>query len=257
MSNKKIAALTLVGAGPGDPGLLTLSGLKAIEQADVILYDALVSEEVLAFIPKAIPSWFVGKRVGKQSFSQDEINRMVVELAFTHGHVVRLKGGDPFIFGRGHEEIEYAKSFGLATDVIPGTTSAVAVPENVNVPLTRRGISESFWVITGTTRSGTISNDIALAAQSSATIVILMGVHKIHEIMDVFAKHGKANTPVAIVQDGTLPTERLVSGAVATIANIVEEERIKSPAIIVVGDVAKFAKQKNNPQLVVQGAIEK
>ncbi len=241
--------LTLVGAGPGDPGLLTIKGLKSIQQANVILYDALVSEEVLELVPKEIPGWFVGKRAGMQSFTQDEINRMVVELAFTHGHVVRLKGGDPFIFGRGHEEIEYATAFGLDTDAVPGITSAIAVPEIVNVPLTRRGISESFWVITGTTRSGSLSADIALAAQSSATVVILMGLNKIHEIMDIFIHERKADTPVAIVQDGTLLTERLLTATVDTIAKRVEEEGIKSPAIIVIGDVAKFAKQKNSFQV--------
>jgi uroporphyrin-III C-methyltransferase len=232
--------------------LLTIKGLTAIQQADVILYDALVSEEVLALIPKEIPSWFVGKRAGVQSFTQDEINRMVVELAFTHGHVVRLKGGDPFIFGRGHEEIEYVTAFGLMTDVIPGITSAISVPENVNVPLTRRGVSESFWVITGTTKTGSLSNDIELAAQSTATVVILMGLNKIREITDIFIQQGKAGTPVAIIQDGTLPTERLVTATIETIANRVEKEGIKAPAIIVIGDVAKFAKQKNNLQLVDQ-----
>ncbi len=250
MKRKIIPKLTLVGAGPGDPDLLTLKGLKTIQQADVILYDALVSEEILKLIPEEIPSWFVGKRLRTQSFAQDEINRMVVELASTHGHVVRLKGGDPFIFGRGHEELEYASQHGLQTEVVPGITSAIAVPENVNIPLTRRGVSESFWVITGTTRTGNLSNDIFLAAQSTATVVILMGLHKIDEIMQIFIDAGKGNTPVAVIQDGTLPSERLVVASVETIGRIMKEAPSQAPTLIVVGDVAAFAKQKNNIHFV-------
>lgn len=250
MKRKIIPKLTLVGAGPGDPDLLTLKGLKIIQQADVILYDALVSEEILKLIPEEIPSWFVGKRLRTQSFAQDEINRMVVELASTHGHVVRLKGGDPFIFGRGHEELEYASQHGLQTEVVPGITSAIAVPENVNIPLTRRGVSESFWVITGTTRTGNLSNDIFLAAQSTATVVILMGLHKIDEIMQIFIDAGKGNTPVAVIQDGTLPSERLVVASVETIGRIMKEAPSQAPTLIVVGDVAAFAKQKNNIHFV-------
>jgi uroporphyrin-III C-methyltransferase len=249
MIGEKKPRLTLVGAGPGDPELLTIRGVKAIQQADVILYDALVSDAILELIPKEIPSWFVGKRAGTQSFTQDEINRMVVELAFEHGHVVRLKGGDPFIFGRGHEELEHASAFGLYTAVIPGITSAISVPENVNIPLTRRGVSESFWVITGTTRTGNLSNDIVLAAQSTATIVILMGLNKIEEIMKVFITAGKGDTPVAVIQDGTLPTERLVNATVKTITEVAKEKGLGSPAIIVVGDVATFARQKDKFQI--------
>lgn len=252
MKKKIIPKLTLVGAGPGDPDLLTLKGLKTIQQADVILYDALVSEEILKLIPEEIPSWFVGKRLRTQSFAQDEINRMVVELASTHGHVVRLKGGDPFIFGRGHEELEYASQHGLQTEVVPGITSAIAVPENVNIPLTRRGVSESFWVITGTTRTGNLSNDIFLAAQSTATVVILMGLHKIDEIMQIFMDAGKSHTPVAIIQDGTLPSERLLVASVETIGRMVKEAPTQAPTLIVVGDVAAFAKQKNNIHFVDQ-----
>ncbi len=252
MRKKIIPKLTLVGAGPGDPDLLTLKGLKTIQQADVILYDALVSEEILKLIPEEIPSWFVGKRLRTQSFAQDEINRMVVELASTHGHVVRLKGGDPFIFGRGHEELEYASQHGLQTEVVPGITSAIAVPENVNIPLTRRGVSESFWVITGTTRTGNLSNDIFLAAQSTATVVILMGLHKIDEIMQIFIDAGKGNTPVAVIQDGTLPSERLLVASVETIGRMMKEAPSQAPTLIVVGDVAAFAKQKNNIHFVDQ-----
>ena len=233
--------LTLVGAGPGDPELMTMKGINALKAADIVLYDALVSEEILAWIPSGIPSWCVGKRSGHHSFTQDNINELIVEFAYLHGHVVRLKGGDPFVFGRGSEEIEFAASHGVATAVVPGITSAIAVPSSLNVPVTARGYSESFWVVTGTTMSGDISNDVSLAAQSTATVVILMGLNKLEQLMNIFTIHGKSQTPVAVVQNGTLKEQRSVIGTVSTIVAQVQAERIAAPAIIVVGDVVHFA----------------
>jgi uroporphyrin-III C-methyltransferase len=171
-----------------------------------------------------------------------------------HGHVVRLKGGDPFIFGRGHEEIEYAHRYGIETEVVPGISSALAVPASINVPLTARTISESFWVVTGTTKSGEISDDVALAAKSTATVVILMGLNKICEIMNLFLQNGKAQVPVAVIQNGTMVNERSVVGTVATISDLVAQEKLTSPAIIVIGEVVKYSNvveavlQKNNYQ---------
>jgi uroporphyrin-III C-methyltransferase len=161
---RRLPKVTLVGAGPGDPELITLKGINAIKSADIVLYDALVSEEILGLIPQGIPSLCVGKRAGAHSYTQDEINELIVEVAYLYGHVVRLKGGDPFVFGRGSEEIAYAESHGVSTCVVPGISSALAVPASLNIPVTARGISESFWVVTGTTKSGDISRDIALAA---------------------------------------------------------------------------------------------
>src|SRR5688572_4538399 len=174
--------VTLVGAGPGDPDLITVKGVNAIKSADIVLYDALVSPEILNLVPRGVPSLCVGKRAGAHSHKQEEINDLIVEFAYLYGHVVRLKGGDPFVFGRGSEEIEYAEAHGVSASVVPGISSALAVPASLNIPVTARGISESFWVVTGTTRSGEISRDIALAAQSSATVVILMGLNKIRDI---------------------------------------------------------------------------
>jgi len=233
--------LTLVGAGPGDPELLTIKAIKAIRSADVVLYDALVSEDILALIPQGIPAWSVGKRAGVHSHLQEDINSIIVNLAHKHGHVVRLKGGDPFVFGRGYEEMHYAAQHGLAVAVVPGISSALAVPSSVNIPLTARGISESFYVITGTTKSGEISNDIALAAQSTATVVILMGLSHIASIMEQFAKAGKSNIPVTVIENGTLPTMRSVTGTVSTIESLVVEKAIAAPAIIVVGSVVDCA----------------
>lgn len=168
--------LTLVGAGPGDADLITLKAIKALQQADVVLYDALVNPALLEHAAAAAPKVFVGKRAGAHSLKQDEINKLIVDSAMAYGHVVRLKGGDPFVFGRGYEELAYADKFNIATEVVPGISSSIAVPELQQIPLTIRGVNESFWVITGTTSSGEISRDIPLAAQSSASVIILMGL---------------------------------------------------------------------------------
>lgn len=237
----KKPSLTLVGAGPGDPELLTLKGLKALEAADIVLYDALVSREILDFIPPGVPLISVGKRAGMHSHRQDEINTLIVESAFLHGHVVRLKGGDPFVFGRATEEIEYASRYGIPTQVVPGISSALSVPAAVSIPLTSRGVSESFWVVTGTTMTGALSGDVALAARSTATVIILMGLKKLPEIMELFQAYGKGETPVAVIQNGTLASQRHVVGTVSTIAELVKEEDLGSPGIIIAGDVVKFA----------------
>ncbi|MEI9921641.1 MAG: uroporphyrinogen-III C-methyltransferase [Bacteroidota bacterium] len=234
-------SLTLVGAGPGDPELLTLKAIKAIRAADVVLYDALVSDEILALIPQGIPAWSVGKRAGVHSHLQEDINSIIVKLAHKHGHVVRLKGGDPFVFGRGYEEMHYAAQHGLSVAVVPGISSALAVPASVNVPLTARGISESFFVITGTTKTGDMSNDIRLAAQSTATVVILMGLTHIGVIMDEFKSAGKADVAVTVIENGTLPQSRSVTGTVSNIEDLVATNNIAAPAVIVVGRVVECA----------------
>jgi uroporphyrin-III C-methyltransferase len=222
-----------------------MKGIKAIKAADVVLYDALVSSEILKLIPADIPALSVGKRAGSHEFGQDEINELIVEFAYLYGHVVRLKGGDSFVFGRGAEEIEFAESHGVRTTVVPGVTSAIAVPASLNIPVTARGISESFWVVTGTTKTGDISGDVSLAAQSKATVVILMGLSRIKEIMNLFASHGKSNTPVAVIQNGTLPTQKNVVGTVSTISGLVTIEQLGPPAIIVVGEVVSYANALN------------
>lgn len=233
--------LTLVGAGPGDPELITVKAINALKEADVVLYDALVSPEILRLIPNGIPAFSVGKRAGEHSHTQDEINQLIVEFAFLYGHVVRLKGGDPFVFGRGSEEIEFAESHGIITHVVPGITSALAIPATLKIPVTARGASESFWVVTGTTRSGAISGDIALAAQSTATVVILMGLHKIEEIMASFCQHGKRDIPVAVIQNGTLTNQKSVIATASSVVEQVKINNIEAPAIIIVGEVVRYA----------------
>lgn len=239
MLKKKQPIVTLVGAGPGDPDLLTIKGAKALAEADVVLYDALANEEILTYAPKKSIKIFVGKRKGCHEYSQDQINQLIVDNALTYGHVVRLKGGDPFIFGRGSEEIDFIESFGIPTSVVPGISSSIAVPAYQGISLTKRGISESFWVITGTTSDRKLSNDVALAAQSSATVVILMGMSKLTQIIDLFQKESKGETPVAIIQNGTTAQEKIGVGTINTIEHVVAQQQLSSPAIIVIGEVVK------------------
>ncbi len=239
MLKKKQPIVTLVGAGPGDPDLLTIKGAKALAEADVVLYDALANEEILTYAPKKSIKIFVGKRKGCHEYSQDQINQLIVDNALTYGHVVRLKGGDPFIFGRGSEEIDFIESFGIPTSVVPGISSSIAVPAYQGISLTKRGVSESFWVITGTTSDRKLSNDVALAAQSSATVVILMGMSKLRQIIDLFQKESKGETPVAIIQNGTTAQEKIGVGTINTIEHVVAQQQLSSPAIIVIGEVVK------------------
>ena len=241
----KQPALTLVGAGPGDPELITLKAIKALKAADIVLHDALVSKEILRFIPSETPIVSVGKRAGTHSFTQEEINSLIVESAFLYGHVVRLKGGDPFVFGRATEEIEYAARYGIAARVVPGISSALAVPASLSIPVTSRGVSESFWVVTGTTMTGALSSDVALAAQSTATVIILMGLKKLKDIMSIFQKVGKAELPVAVIQNGTLPSQKQVVGTASTMVDLVREEDLGYPGIIIAGEVVKYAHARN------------
>lgn len=233
--------LTLVGAGPGDPDFITVKGIKALQQADVVMYDALVHPDLLDYCRPDTLKVYVGKRRGAYSCVQEDINPLIVHYAQQYGHVVRLKGGDSFVFGRGYEEVDYARQHGIETHVVPGLSSSYAVPAAAGIPLTTRGISESFWVVTGTTKEGQLSADLKLAAQSSATVVVLMGMHKLAEIMAVFADCGKTDTPVAIIQNGTLSDQQLVVGNVETITEKVAESGISNPAIIVIGEVAALA----------------
>lgn len=231
--------LTVIGAGPGDAELITLKAIRVLKTADVILYDALVNEEILEYANPTAELIFVGKRKGCYAYQQEQINELIVDRAQKFGHVVRLKGGDPFIFGRGAEELEYATKFGIEIAVVPGISSALAVPAYQNIPLTKRGFSESFWVITGTTKTHELSSDIELAAKSNATIVVLMGMSKLPQIVQLFQAQGKNQLPVAIIQNGTTTDEKIGIGTVDTIVEVVENQQLTNPAIIVFGEVVK------------------
>ncbi len=236
----KKSFLYLVGAGPGDPELVTLKAIRVIESADVILYDSLANEALIKYASYDCIKKFVGKRYGCHTLSQKEINNLIIEYAFSHEKVVRLKGGDPFVFGHAQEEIEAARSAGIPVEVIPGISSAISVPASQMIPLTCRGINESFWVTTGTTQSGDISRDIKLAAQSSATVIILMAMSKLEAIMDIFKQYGKSETPVAIIQNGTTKNEKIVIGTVKDIFFKAQYEGLSNPAVIIVGEVVRL-----------------
>jgi len=229
--------LTLVGAGPGDSELITLKAIKALQSADVVLYDALANDSLLEYAPKEAVKINVGKRKGQHSFKQHEINHLIVSLALEHGHVVRLKGGDPFVFGRGYEELEHAKAFGISTEVIPGVSSSIGVAAAVQIPITHRDIARSFWVVTGHTSDGSLPKDLELAAQSTATVVVLMGMSKLAEIAAIFEQYGKASVPVAIIQNGTTGEQKSVFGQVRDIVEKVNESKVSNPAVIIVGEV--------------------
>lgn len=234
--NTNQGLLTVIGAGPGDVDLITLKAIKALESADVVLYDALVNDELLAYAVKA-ECIFVGKRKGCYAYRQEQINELIVSHAKSNKHVVRLKGGDPFVFGRGAEEMEYAAAHGLEVAMVPGISSCLSVPASQNIPVTKRGATESFWVITGTTKEHKLSTDVQLAAKSRATVVILMGMSKLSEIVSLFKKEGKAETPIAIIQNGTRDNEKVSVGVIATIEKEVELQQLTNPAIIIIGEV--------------------
>jgi uroporphyrin-III C-methyltransferase len=233
--------ITLVGAGPGDPELITCKGVRALKTASVVLFDALVNPILLEYTPQGCKKVFVGKRKGKKEFSQEEINQLIVFYAIRYPHVVRLKGGDPYVFGRGHEEFMFASRSGFEVDVIPGVSSALAAPAAANIPVTKRGVSESFWVITGTLANGQLSSDIQLASQSSATIVILMGMMQLEKILLLFRSARSADEPIGIIEEATNKNQKVVIGTVDTILEKVRQHDIKNPAVIVIGKVVEEA----------------
>lgn len=230
-------SILLVGAGPGDPDLITMKGLRAIRSANVILFDALVSPELLKEAPRSCKLVYVGKRKAHKEFSQKEINQLLVFYAERYNQVVRLKGGDPFVFGRGHEEMEYATTHGVSVDVIPGISSSYSAPSCAGIPLTTRGVNESFWVVTGTVSSGGISDDLNKASETNATIIVLMGLSHLEEIAELISLKRGQDEPMAVIQQATLPTQKVIAGTATTIYQRATEENIISPAIIVIGKV--------------------
>jgi uroporphyrin-III C-methyltransferase len=232
--------ITLVGAGPGDADLISIKGAKALAKAEVVLYDALVNEALLEMAPENAVKIFVGKRAGQHSLKQSEINQLLVDSALRYGYVVRLKGGDPFVFGRGYEEIDFAHSYNIQTEVIPGISSSISVPALQGIPLTHRGLSESFWVITGTKANGEISNDLKIAIKTKATVVILMGVNKIKDIVEIYKSEGLGRLPIAMIQNGSTPKEKAAIGVINTIIEQIEEQKIGAPAVIVIGEVVSL-----------------
>ena len=235
--------LILVGSGPGDPELFTLKGVNAIKNADVILYDALVDPSLLEYAPESTEIIFVGKQKNVCQFKQEDIHDLIVEKAIEKGIVVRLKGGDPYIFGRGHEEKNHAEAHNIPVEIIPGISSFYSVPELQGIPLTRRGINESFIVVTATTKDHSLSEDIIRASKLKSTVVVMMGMHKLGEIVKVFQTQKKGDLPVGIIQKGSTTDEKIGLGTINSIENVVAEKELKSPAIIIIGEVVQLHKE--------------
>lgn len=234
-----MGSVTLVGAGPGDPGLITVKGMEALRTCDTVVYDSLASEDLLREVKPDCRKINVGKRAGHHSKKQEEINEILIEEARMGRRVVRLKGGDPFVFGRGGEEVLALQKAGIPYEVISGVTSAVAALASAGIPITHRGVSRSFHVVTGHTKDNGIPEDVERLANVPGTLVFLMGLNHLGEIRDCLIRNGKAiSTPAAVIQNGTLPEQRTVRGTLEDIQEKCEQAQIGSPAIIVVGEAA-------------------
>ena len=243
MNKHKEVKISLVGAGPGDPELITVKGLKALQSADAILYDALVHPDLLKEAPSTAVLLPVGKRYKGKRTPQETINRLLVSTAFKYGKVVRLKGGDPMVFARGMEEMTYAQHFGIEVELIPGLSSSTALATSAGIPLTHRNLSRSFWVVTATGSDGNLTEDFRLAAQSSATLVVLMGLHKAAEIAQHFRALGKGDVPVAIIQSGTREEEQRLYTTTGSMAEDLRERPMKAPALILMGSSVAVAEE--------------
>lgn len=233
----------LVGAGPGDIGLLTVKGLRCLQRADAVIYDFHLNAQILNCINREAEFIYAGKRGGHHSMTQDEINAVIVQKA-KEGHTVcRLKGGDPFVFGRGGEEAEELYKAGIEFEVVPGVSSSVAAPAYAGIPLTHRKYSSSFAVIPGyedTTKEGS-SIDWSKLATGVGTLVFLMAVKNIAELTEKLIKHGRpADTPVAVIRWGTRADQRTITSTLKDIANMVREKDIQPPAVMVVGEVVRL-----------------
>ncbi|TYR78749.1 uroporphyrinogen-III C-methyltransferase [Priestia megaterium] len=237
----------LVGAGPGDPDLITLKGLKAIQQADVILYDRLVNKELLKYAKADADLIYCGKLPGYHTLKQETINNFLVKFAKKGKAVTRLKGGDPFVFGRGGEEAEALIKNGLAFEVVPGITSGIAAAAYAGIPVTHRDYSASFAFVTGH-RKGSEQDSIKWEnlAKGVDTLAIYMGVRNLPYICEQLIKHGKdPYTPIALVHWGTCKAQRTITGTLASINDIVKEKKVENPSMIIVGEVVRFHDKLN------------
>lgn len=231
----------LVGAGPGDPGLMTVKGRELLASCDAVVYDYLASWHVADWTSGTCEAVYVGKQSGRHSMKQEEINGILVKLAGSGKTVVRLKGGDPFVFGRGGEEVLALGSHGIPYEVVPGVTSAVAVPECAGIPVTHRQMSRSFHVITGHTREDDILTDFGIYATLPGTLVFLMGLGALPSIARTLMEGGKSpDTPSAVIEKGTLPGQRVVRAPLSSLYDEAVKEGVGTPAVIVVGETASY-----------------
>lgn len=233
----------LIGAGPGDADLITLKAVKALNKADVVLYDYLANEEILAHAPETSQRIYVGKKAGEHYKTQDEINDLIIKQARNNENVVRLKGGDPFVFGRGGEEILALMEHDIKFEVIPGVTSAIGAPTSLGLPVTHRGVATSLTVVTGN-EDPTKPESQVHWDYTADTLIILMGIGNIRENTAEIMKYRSADTPVCAIESGTLPNQNLVFGTLGDIS----DKKINTPAILIIGDVVSMYKDIYNYQ---------
>ncbi len=244
----KVGKVYLVGAGPGDPALISIKAVRCLQKADVVVYDQLVAGQILNYSRDDAEKIFAGKTVKKHFAEQDEINSLLVQKAKKGNIVVRLKGGDPFVFGRGGEEADFLQKNRVTFEIVPGITSAVAVPAYAGIPVTHRGISSSVAIVTGhedPNKKGSSINWRGLATGVD-TLVFLMGMQNLAQIAKRLIECGrKPQTPVAVIKDGTLPVQVMTTGILKNIAERVKKEGITAPAVIVIGDVVNLRGRLN------------
>ena len=235
----KSGKVYIIGAGPGDPGLITLKAVECLRLADVVIYDNLVNEELLKYAPVHARFIYAGKKGGDHTLSQDKINELLVKEGLDGNIVARLKGGDPFIFGRGGEEAEVLAAEGVPFEVIPGVTSAIAVPAYAGIPLTHRGLTSTVAFITGHEDPTKEKSDIDWQALVGiGTLVFLMGVKNLGQITEALISRGKSpDTPAALIRRGTTPRQQVLFGTLSTIVGLAQTKHFKPPAILVVGQV--------------------
>jgi len=235
----------LVGAGPGDPSLITLRAVELIKKADVVLYDRLVSKKIISMIPKKAESIYVGRAVGDDYKHQDDTNELMVMYAKTKRNIVRLKGGDPMIFGRGGEEAEYLKKHNISFEIIPGITSGIGSATYAGIPLTHRKFASSVVFVTGHEDFEKSKDAVRWKklAKSTDTIVVMMGLSRIGIISKQLLSGGMdKKTPVAVIQNGTTSKQKMITGTISNIAQRVKQSKIRPPSIIIIGKVVSLSK---------------
>lgn len=245
MTSFKRGHVSLVGAGPGDPDLLTIKALRCIENSDVVVYDRLVSKEIIGLIPEGVELVYVGKAKGKHSVPQSETNQLLIELASRGKRICRLKGGDSFVFGRGGEEMLELHREGISVEVVPGITAASGCTSYAGIPLTHRGLSQGATFVTAHAEKELSINWQALASLNH-TLVFYMGLSKVGQIARSLSQHGlSTSTPVAIIENGCTPQQRVFTADLHSIEATVQGEGVKSPALVVVGEVVTLADELN------------
>ncbi|SFP16701.1 uroporphyrinogen-III C-methyltransferase [Geodermatophilus dictyosporus] len=247
----RAGSVVLVGGGPGDPGLITVRGQQAVAQADVVLADHLAPQSLLASLPSEVEVIDASKLPRGRSMAQEQINALLVEHALAGRRVVRLKGGDPFVFGRGMEELEACVAAGVPVEVVPGVTSAIGVPGLAGIPVTHRGLTHEFVVVSGHVPPGHPASlvDWPALGRLRGTVVVLMGVDTAGAIAAALVEHGRApDTPVAVVTDGSTPTQRVVRTTLTGLARTLADEGVRPPAVWVVGEVVRLTAEPRRPR---------